>query len=112
MHRQMWHPPLDESLLPQTLGRNERPERIGEEIDWDRFALLVDGTYSADEGRPSCPPLMMVKVLPLEQWYNLSDPQMEEAPGDRVSFRRLVGLRLQDDTPDHWTIGRFRADLD
>ena len=112
MHRQMGNPSLAESLLPQTLGRNERLERIGEEIDWDRLALLVDGIYSADEGRPSYPPLMMVKVLLLEQWYNLSDPQMEEALGDRISFRRFVGLGLQDDTPDYSTISRFRAELD
>ena len=112
MHRQMEHPPLAESLLPQTLGRNERLERIGEEIDWERFALLEDGIYSADEGRPIYPPLMIVKVLPLEQWYNLSDPQMEEALGDHIPFNRFVGLGLQDDTPDHSTISRFRADLD
>ena len=49
MHRQMGQPSLAESLLPQTLGRNERLDRIAEEVDWDRFALLVDGIYSADE---------------------------------------------------------------
>ena len=54
----------------------------------------------------------MVKVLLLEQWYNLSDPQtsdprMEEALGDRISFRRFVGLGLQEDAPDHSTISRF-----
>ena len=69
MHRQMGQPSLAESLLPRTLGRNERLEQIGEEIDWERFAVLVDRVYSA-EGRPSYPPLMMVKVLLLEQWYN------------------------------------------
>jgi IS5 family transposase len=53
----------------------------------------------------------MVKVLLLEQWYNLSDPQMEEALGDRISFRRFVGLGLQDKTPDHSTISRFRTAL-
>ena len=42
---------------------------------------------------------MMVKVLLLEQWYVLSDPQMEEALRDRISFRRFVGLDLQDHTP-------------
>ena len=55
---------------------------------------------------------MMVKVLLLEQWYNLSDPQMEEALQDRISFRRFVGLGLQDDTPDYSTISRFRATLE
>ena len=54
---------------------------------------------------------MMVKVLLLEQWYNLSDPQMEEALGDRISFRRFVGLGLQDETPDYSTISRFRTEL-
>ena len=34
MHRQMGQPSLAESLLPRTLGRNERLERIGEEVDW------------------------------------------------------------------------------
>jgi hypothetical protein len=49
--------------LPQTLGRNERLERIGEEIDWERFAFLVNKFYSAGEGWPSYVPRMKVKVL-------------------------------------------------
>ena len=111
MHRQMGQPSLVETMLPQTLGRNQRLERIDEEVDWERFAVLVKGIYDAVEGRPSYPPLMMVKVLLLEQWYNLSDPQMEEALWDRISFRRFVGLGLGDDTPDYTTISRFRAEL-
>ena len=111
MHRQIGQPSLAESLLPQTLGRNERLERIAGEFDWDRFASLLEDIYSSSEGRPSYPPLTMVKVLLLEQWYNLSDPQMEEALSDRISFRRFVGLGLEDDTPDHSTISRFRSEL-
>ena len=111
MHRDMGQPSLAESLLPETLGNNQRLERIDDAVDWGRFGGLVTGVYSACEGRPSYPPLMMVKVLLLEQWYNLSDPQMEEALGDRISFRRFVGLGLQDETPDHSTISRFRAML-
>ena len=52
---------------------------------------------------------MMVKVLLLEQWYVLSDPQMEEALRDRISFRRFVGLDLQDHTPDHFTLSRMES---
>ena len=112
MHREMGRPSLAESLLPETLGQNVRLERIDDAVDWDRFSALVAGVYSAGEGRPSYPPLTMVKVLLLEQWYNLSDPQMEETLGDRISFRRFVGLGLQDDTPDYSTISRFRAELE
>ena len=112
MHREMGQPSLTESLLPQTLGRNERLERIDEVVDWQRLGRLVNGVYSASEGRPSYPPVMMVKVLLLQQWYNLTDPQMEEALRDRISFRRFVGLGLQDDTPDHSTLSRFRSTLE
>ena len=111
MHRRIGSPSLAETLLPEGLGRNRSLERIDEEVDWEKFALLVEGIYSAGEGRPSYPPLMMVKVLLLEQWYNLSDPQMEEALWDRISFRRFVGLGLGDDTPDYSTISRFRTEL-
>ena len=75
MHRDMGQPSLAESLLPETLGNNQRLERIDDAVDWGRFGGLVAGVYSACEGRPSYPPLTMVKVLLLEQWYNLSDPQ-------------------------------------
>ena len=112
MHREMGQPSLAESLLPETLGRNDRLERIDEVVDWERLGRLVSGVYSAREGRPSYPPVMMVKVLLLQQWYNLTDPQMEEALRDRISFRRFVGLGLQDDTPDHSTLSRFRSTLE
>lgn len=112
MHQEMGRPSLAESLLPEGLGQNRRLERISEIVDWERFERLVSGVYSAREGRPSYPPLTMVKVLLLEQWYNLSDPQMEEVLGDRISFRRFVGLGLQDDIPDHSTISRFRTALE
>ena len=111
MHRQMGQPSLLDSLLPGTIGRNERLERIGREIEWDGFDALVAGVYSAPEGRPSYPPLTMVKILLLQQWYTLSDTLMEEALDDRISFRRFVGLGLEDDTPDYSTISRFRTEL-
>ena len=47
-----------------------------EAVDWERLGGVVAGIYASREGRPSYPPLTMVKVLLLEQWYNLSDPQM------------------------------------
>ncbi len=61
------------------------------------------GPYSAKEGRPSYPPVMMLKVLLHEQSYNLSDPQMEEALNDRMAFRRFVGLEFQEEAPDYST---------
>ena len=108
----MGQPSLAEVFVGESLGQNARLERIAQAIDWARLGQVVAGIHAAREGRPSYPPLLMVKVLLLEQWYSLSDPQMEEALGDRLSFRRFVGLGLEDGTPDHSTISRFRAVLE
>ena len=63
IHQDMGNPGLAESLLPESLGQNSRLERISEIVEWERFEGLVLGVYSAREGRPSYPPLTMVKEL-------------------------------------------------
>ena len=80
-------------------------------VDWAPIALLLDGIHSAPRGEPAYPPLMMFKVLLLQRWHGLSDPQTEAALDDRFSFLRFAGLSLEDETPDHATIWRFRQRL-
>jgi transposase, IS5 family len=53
----------------------------------------------------------MLRALLLQQWYVLSDPGLEDALADRLSFRRFVGLALDEAAPDHSTISRFRKAL-
>ena len=53
MHRQMGHPSLVETLLPEGLGRNRRLERIDEEVEWEKFAILVEGIYAAGRDGPA-----------------------------------------------------------
>jgi transposase, IS5 family len=62
-------------------------------------------------GRPAWPALTMLKCVMLAKWFGLSDPQLEECLQDRLSFRRFVGLSLNDATPDETTFVRFRARL-
>lgn len=78
-------------------------------IDWTPVTAALQGIYASPKGRPSYPLLSMFKLLLLQQWYGLSDPAMEEAVADRISFRQFVGLGLADAVPDHSTICRFRA---
>ena len=68
-------------------------------LDWDEIASELSGIYSSGTGRPSYPLLVLFKTLLLQQWYGLSDPGMEEALSDRISFRRFVGLSLSDPVP-------------
>jgi IS5 family transposase len=111
MHRLSGQGDLGEAWLSPKLGRNVRLERIGRVFDWSAVSSLVSEVYGARTGRPSWAPLMLVKALLLQQWYGLSDPGLEEALGDRLSFRRFVGLGLDEGSPDHSTLSRFRKAL-
>jgi len=53
----------------------------------------------------------MFKVIILQKWFNLSDPEAEAQIYDRLSFRRFLCLSLQDAIPDETTICRFRLAL-
>ncbi len=82
--------------------------KIDGQINWRPFEKLMEPLYHPTQGRPSHPPLVMIKALLLQQWYGLSDPGLEEAICDRLSFQRFLGLSLTDPVPDETRICRFR----
>jgi transposase, IS5 family len=100
-----------DSWLPAGLGRNARLERITGLIDWTAIESLVRTVRCGETGRPPYSALAMFKALLLQQWYGLSDPGLEEALLDRVSFRRFCGFALDAATPDETTLCRFRNAL-
>lgn len=111
MRRDLRQASLADGLVNQRAGRSEWLDRIEKIIDWSAVAKIVDRIYASDEGRPAYPLLTLVKLLLLQQWYGLSDPGLEEAADDRLSFRRFAGLPLDRGVPDHSTIWRFRQEL-
>lgn len=100
-----------DAFLPAGFGRNARLERIAGLLDWSPIEALVRSVRCAETGRPPYRPLVMLRALLLQQWYGLSDPGLEEALSDRVSFRRFCGLALDEATPDETTLCRFRNAL-
>jgi IS5 family transposase len=100
-----------ESFLGPEIGRNRRLERIDALLDWASVGRRLTAELEAGDGRPPYPPLAMFKALLLQQWYGLSDPGLEEALLDRLSFRRFCGLPLDGTTPDETTLCRFRGRL-
>lgn len=94
---------------PRTCELLRRLEAV---VPWEKLARRVRKLYKHDgPGRPAWPAVMMLKCLMLQKWYGLSDPALEEALQDRLSFRRFVGLSLTDKTPDSTTFVRFRKRL-
>jgi IS5 family transposase len=51
----------------------------------------------------------MVKMLVLQQWYGLSDPELERQATDRISFRRFLGY--PESIPDATTVWLLRERL-
>ncbi len=99
---------LADALVDARLGSNEKLERIDALIDWARLEALLSGLRTGETGRPPYPPLAMLKALYLQALYDLSDPGLEAALLDRLSFRRFCGFSLDEATPDETTICRFR----
>jgi IS5 family transposase len=92
-------------------ARSGSLDRIAGLVDWPALDALMSGIHSAVAGRPGYGPLVLLRCVFLQQWYGLSDPGLEEALADRLSFRRFVGLSLSDPVPDHSTLSRFRKVL-
>ncbi len=99
---------LADALVDPRLGSNDKLSRIDALIDWSRLEGLLSGLRSGETGRPPYAPLAMLKALYLQALYDLSDPGLEEALLDRLSFRRFCGFGLEEATPDETTICRFR----
>lgn len=99
---------LVDALVDGRLGSNEKLSRIDALIDWGRLEELVAKLRTGETGRPPYPALAMLKALYLQALYDLSDPGLEEALLDRLSFRRFCGFSLDQCTPDETTICRFR----
>jgi IS5 family transposase len=100
-----------DNLVAASSQGNATLKRIIELVDWKEVESLLAGLRSGAIGAPGYPALALFKALLLQQFYGLSDPQLEESLADRLSFRRFVGLSLTDDVPDHSTIWRFREQL-
>jgi IS5 family transposase len=80
-------------------------------IPWDKYIGLLRPYYkkSGLVGRDKKGLDLMLKIYFLQQWYNLSDPGVEEAIYDRISFQKFLGIDLLGErVPDETTILNFR----
>ena len=95
-------------------GKVTRRERfLGEMnaiIPWGRLMELIEPYYpKAGRGRQPLGLEKMLRIYFLQLWFDLSDPQAEDAIYDSESMRRFAGVDLSDDVvPDESTILRFR----
>lgn len=86
-------------------------DRLDGLVRWYRFDKLLGKLRDTGPGRAAWPPLVLFKALLLGALYGLSERELEEALADRLSFRRFVGLGLEESVPDHSVLNRFRNEL-
>jgi IS5 family transposase len=102
---------LVDHLVSDAAPGNAFLEAVSNLLDWREVDELLGPLRPSPLGAPGYPALALFKALLLQQWYGLSDPALEEALGDRLSFRRFCNIPLDQKTPDHATIWRFRERL-
>jgi transposase, IS5 family len=102
------------SLAWHGKGKVTRRERFLAEMDavipWPRLVRLIEPHYpKAGQGRQPLGLEKMLRIYFLQQWFNLSDPQAEDAIYDSESMRRFARVELGEEVvPDETTILRFR----
>src|SRR5277367_5599289 len=95
-------------------GKVTRRERFLAEMDavipWPQLVKVIEPHYpKAGRGRQPLGLEKMLRIYFLQQWFNLSDPQAEDAIYDSESMRRFARIEPGEEAvPDETTMLRFR----
>ena len=99
-------------LYMKTARHHDRLAEAEKHIDWERFTPISQPIYNnkgPSGGRPNLEPVLMVKLLVLQAWYGLSDPELERQASIRIDFMHFLGY--PEKAPDYSTVWRFRERL-
>jgi IS5 family transposase len=79
-------------------------------VPWRELCGLIEPRYAKPgNGRQPVGLERMLRIYFLQQWFNLSDPAMEEALYDSRVMREFVGIDLgREPVPDETTMCKFR----
>src|ERR1700756_4352627 len=79
-------------------------------VPWSALCGLIEPFYpKPGNGRRPVGVERMLRLYFLQQWFNLSDPAVEEALYDSLAMRGFVGIDLGcEPVPDETTVCRFR----
>ena len=85
-------------------------EEMEQVVPWRELCALMEPHYpKPGNGRPPVGVERMLRIYFLQQWFNLSDPAVEEALYDSTVMRQFVGIDLGcEPVPDETTVCKFR----
>ena len=91
--------------------REEFLAAMDQVVPWEELCALIEPVYPKVEGagRPPVGLERMLRIYFVQQWFNLSDPAVEEALYDSQAIRAFVGIDLgREPAPDETTVCKFR----
>lgn len=83
-------------------------------IDWRPISSIINKHYKKGQSAVGCAAydgLLLFKMALLQTWYGLSDYEVEDRINDSISFSKFCGLTLEQVSPDHSTLSRFRTHM-
>ncbi len=103
----------------QRIGRlqNKKPvlKLLSDSIPWESFRPLLEKGYAlkrkSSAKRKRIDPMILFKMLVLQQLFNPSDEELEFQARDWRSFEEYVELGVMNNIPDATTVSFFRERL-
>ena len=96
--------------------RDEFLAQMDQVVPWAELCALIEPVYPKARERGGRRPIgleRMLRIYFLQQWYDLSDPAVEEALYDSQAMRRFAGIDLgREGAPDETTVCKFRHRLE
>lgn len=85
-------------------------EEMEQVVPWRELTAVIEPVYpKAGNGRRPVGVERMLRIYFLQQWFNLSDPAVEEALYDSPVMRQFAGIDLGNEpVPDETTVCKFR----
>jgi len=105
--------PKQQSFADQARAMRAVPEdhllmQMKRAADWDAVDAALAPYYDGAVGRSSYPPAVMVRMLVVEQYADLSDREAHEQVAYNLLYRAFVGLGADEPVPDDTTLVVFR----
>lgn len=111
MEKQLNFTDLEYSSRRRVTKREEFLQKMEQVLPWRAWVTLIRPYYPAGKrGRPPREIEVMLRMLLLQVWFNLSDEAVEDSVYDSYAMKSFLGLNFDqgEQVPDATTLCKFR----
>lgn len=111
MEKQLNFTDMEYSKRRRTTKREEFLNRMDQLLPWGQWVEVIRPYYPLGKrGRPPQEIEVMLRMLLLQVWFNLSDESVEDAIYDSYAMKSFLGLNFDrgEQVPDATTLCKFR----